>query len=387
MVDLAIVGAGPAGLYAAARCAEAGLDVLVLEEHETVGTPTHCTGVVSLGITEFTKIPEALVLARLTRARLTSPGREYCDFRWDGDGSEEILAIDRGKFDRDLAGQAVAAGARIQLGAAVDGIAVDRRGVALSANGRMLRARACVLACGVSYRFQRQLGFGLPGSVVHTVQVEVAAEPSETVALHVGRKVALEGFLWTVPVTRGDRHYVKVGLIARGDAGDYLRRFLAGPDIRARLRAEPGKPIRRLLPLSPIAKTYGDRVLVVGDAGGFTKPMTGGGIFYSLLTASLAAETLIEGFRAERLDDSFLSRYERRWQELLGQELRVSGWLRQVVTKCTDAEIDTLVRAIAADDVQEIIRQSARFNWHRDVILALVRQPGIKSLLFRSLFR
>jgi flavin-dependent dehydrogenase len=40
---------------------------------------------------------------------------------------------------------------------------------------------------------------------------------------------------------------------------------------------------------------------VIGDAGGFTKPTTGGGIFYSLLTASLATKTLVEAFAAGRL--------------------------------------------------------------------------------------
>ena len=145
--------------------------------------------------------------------------------------------------------------------------------------------------------------------------------------------------------------------------------------------------LRRLLPLKPIAKTYGDRILVIGDAGGFTKPTTGGGIFYSLLTASLATETLVEAFAAGRLDEEYLERYERRWQERLGQELRVGDWLRQLVTRCSDAEIDTLVQAFAAQDVQALIRRTARFNWHRSLILALVRQKGIAALLFRSLFR
>jgi len=157
--------------------------------------------------------------------------------------------------------------------------------------------------------------------------------------------------------------------------------------VRERLLEEPGEPIRRLLPLKPIAKTYGDRILVIGDAGGFTKPTTGGGIFYSLLTASLATETLVEAFAAGRLDEEYLERYERRWLERLGQELRVGDWLRQLVTRCTDAEIDTLVQAFAAQDVQAVIRRTARFNWHRAMILALVRQKGIAALLFRSLFR
>lgn len=48
---------------------------------------------------------------------------------------------------------------------------------------------------------------------------------------------------------------------------------------------------------------------------------------------------------------------------------------------------DTLVRALAAGDIQTVIRRTARFNWDRDLILALVRQQGIASLLVRSLFR
>jgi flavin-dependent dehydrogenase len=172
------------------------------------------------------------------------------------------------------------------------------------------------------------------------------------VEMHFGRDVAPGGFAWTVPITRAGAPRLKVGTMASGNAGAYLNRFLEREDLRDRLRAEPPAPIRRLLPLRPIPKTFADRVLVVGDAGGFTKPTTGGGVFYSLLTATLAAETLIDSLKAGRLDDAFLSRYERRWQERLGQELRVADWLRTLSAKCTDREIDALVDAMASDDVQ-----------------------------------
>ena len=250
-----------------------------------------------------------------------------------------------------------------------------------------IRILACGVACAVRYRFERGLGLGLPGQVIHTAQVEVDAAPSDTVELHFGRRVAPDGFVWTVPLSRGGQSRLKVGVMACGDAGAHLERFLTRPDVSARLLGDPGPPTRRLLPLRPLAKTYADRLLVVGDAGGFTKPTTGGGIFYSLLTASLAADTLLEGFGAGRLDEEFLERYERRWQEWLGPELRVGDWLRQLVTRCTDAEIDTLVRAFASADVQAAVQRTARFNWHRAFILALVRQRGVAALLFRSLFR
>lgn len=385
--DSVIVGGGPAGLLAAARLAEAGLDVLVLEEHTRVGDPTHCTGIVSLEMADVAKVPGSIVLNRLTRAAMVAPGGARCRVTWDGVGQEQILVIDRGAFDQSLAEEALAAGARLRTNARVDALAVGSSSVQVRVGRETLSARACLLACGVSYRFQRQLGLGLPGRVIHTAQLEVDAAPSNTVELHFGRKIAPDGFLWTVPVVREGRPRLKIGVMANGDAETHLRRFVVRPAVRARLRGELGAPIRRLLPLRPIAKTYADRVLVVGDAGGFTKPTTGGGIFYSLLTAALAAETFIEGFGAGRLDEAFLERYERAWQARLGQELRVGDWFRELATTCTDAEIDTIIRALASDDVQGVIRRTARFNWHRDVILALVRQRGIASLLFRALFR
>src|SRR5207253_9063908 len=103
MMDIAIVGGGPAGLPVAARCAEAGLDVVLLEEHPVIGEPTHCTGIVSLEAAELAKIPEDIVLKRLSRARLHSPGGQSCDIEWDGNGREQVLDIVRGVFDKVIA--------------------------------------------------------------------------------------------------------------------------------------------------------------------------------------------------------------------------------------------------------------------------------------------
>ena len=387
MHDIVVVGGGPAGLLTARRCAEAGLDVLLLEEHAEIGEPTHCTGIISVETAALAKIPDEIILSRLRRARLVSPVGAVCEVGWAASGSEEILVVDRAHFDRGLADQARRAGAAIRTSARVHGVKLDPQGVTLSVGGQDVAARACVLACGVSYRLHRQLGFGLPGQVLHTAQVEVDAEPAETVELYFGRDVAPDGFLWAVPIRRGSRPGLKLGALARGDAGASLARFLEHPKIWSRLRSAPGRMIRRLLPLQPAPQTAADRVLLVGDAGGFTKPTTGGGIYYSLLTASLAADTLIEAFQADRLDAEFLGRYENRWGAELGSDLRVSTWLRQFLVRCSDGEIDGLVRALASDSVQAVICRTARFNRHRDLILALLREPGIAGLLLKSLFR
>jgi flavin-dependent dehydrogenase len=374
-------------LLAATRLAQSGVDVQLFEEHRAIGEPTHCTGILSLESAEYVKLPDDLVLGRLERVRLVGPAGGHADFAWRGQGNEAVVVIDRAGFDRDLARQAANAGAALSTGVAVTEVITDAAGVTVQTPAGTTRARACILACGVSYRFQRILGLGLPGQAIHTAQVEVDARASESVEIHFGRSLAPNGFAWAVPITRQGQSRLKAGMIATGDAGAHLHAFLGRPELRLRLAESPPPPIRRLLPLKPIAKTFAERVLVVGDAGGFTKPTTGGGIFYSLLTASLAVETVVEGLNAGRLDEAFLARYERRWQERLGGELRLGDWLRQLVTRCSDEEIEKLVRVLASDEAQALVERTARFNWHGDLILALVRYPGIAALLFRTLFR
>src|SRR5262245_36339866 len=385
-MDVAIVGGGPAGLLVAERCAEAGLDVVVFEEHPVFGEPTHCTGIVSLETAELAKIPNEAILARLSRARLHGPGGATHEFAWDP-GAEQILSVDRAGFDAMLAQRAADAGAILRMGMRVTEVCVGADAVEVLTGETRERARACVLACGVSYRLQRRLGFGVPSQLMQTAQLEVDATADEHVDVYFGRAVALEGFGWVVPLSRGECERVKVGVMASADAGAALDRLLAQPDVGHRLRAQPGPAFRRLLPLTRLERTYGDRVLAVGDAGGFTKPTTGGGIFYSLLTAALAAETLVEAFQHGRLDAAGLARYERRWQERLGRELQVAGWVRAVASRLDDDEIDRLLEALAQNDVQAVIRGTARFNWHAEVIITLARRVGLVRLLLRALLR
>ncbi|HMH50439.1 MAG TPA: NAD(P)/FAD-dependent oxidoreductase [Candidatus Acidoferrum sp.] len=386
MIDVAIVGAGPAGLHAGRLLAQAGLDVQIFEEHFKVGTPTHCTGIVSLEVSEFVKIPDDIILNRLSVARLHGPGGASCEVPWNHASADGIVVVDRARFDEHLAEEAARAGAAIHTGAAVLSLRVERGGVRVALGDRVLHAHVVVLAAGVTYRFHRQLGLRLPPDLIHTAQVEVDAPVAPHVDLYVGRTVAPEGFVWTVPVMRGPAGRRKIGVLARGPAAMFLRRFLARPEVRARTGPPTEPPITRILPLKPVPQSYSDRILLIGDAGGFTKPTTGGGIFYSLLTASLAADTLVDAFRAGRFDAATLAVYRRRWRDRLARELSAGEWVRRAVAGCSDADLDRLVAAVGAENVSAIIQASARFNWHRQLIVTLLQEPGIGSILVRGLF-
>jgi len=385
MKDIIVIGAGPAGLYTALRAAEEKLDVVVLEEHPAVGVPIHCTGIVSGETNRLYKIPEEIVLSRPSSCQVISPGGHVAQLE---DPGEEIAILDRAAFDRALAASVVDAGGVVRTSCRVDHIRNGYQFVEVeTSEGERLRARALVLGCGVTYRFHALLGTRLPAPILHTAQLEVAATPAGPLEVHVGRAVAPEGFAWLVPFRRGERSYLKAGALLRGDASAYLQQFLARPAVAARLQEVPGEPIRRLLPLAPAARSYASRVVAVGDAAGLTKPVTGGGIFYSLLSAQLAAETLIEALVENDLSAGRLAAYETRWQERLMPEIRTSRRFRECLAHLADHEWDRLVAALASNEVQALIKRRARFNWHSPMITSMLRQPAIKSMLLRSFLR
>ncbi|HEV8437590.1 MAG TPA: NAD(P)/FAD-dependent oxidoreductase [Methylomirabilota bacterium] len=385
MLDVIVVGAGPAGLYSALLLAEEGFDVAVLEEHALPGAPTHCTGVISDELSDLFKVPESLILNRPAVCTIVSPSGTAMPF---ASNDERIAVIDRGQFDAELGLAAQRAGAEVRTEFRVDRVWPAPDAVCVEGSGGRLRGRVCVLACGVGYGLQRQLGLGLPSLFLHSAQLELDADGSSTaVELHVGRTTAPEGFAWLVPIVRDGRARMKAGLMTRGDAAEHLDRFLARPGVRERLAPQPAPAIRRLLPLGPVNKTYGERVVAVGDAAGLTKPTTGGGIFYSLLSGLLAAETLSEALRRDRLGEAALRVYETRWRARLDPHLRVSSYLRRLFIKLTDQEMETLLEVLVSERVQEIIRRTAHFNWHGELIRSILQQRGIKSILFHALLR
>lgn len=384
MLDVAIIGGGPGGLSAARRLAAAGRSVTVFEEHDRVGTPVHCTGVLAEDALASLDLPCDAVLNPLSTVRFVAPAGHSFDYTT---ATTEAVVIDREHFDNALARRAEAAGASIVRGQRVTGIDPSSDGVTLTiASGDTVRARAVVLACGANYAFQRRLGLGMPSTFLQSAQLEVPAERLGDVEIHFGSEIAPRGFAWAVPVQRSYGTFARIGVMAEGDCGVYFSRMLA------RVRDSWGigvpdalAPRRRMLPLASVKRTYADRVLAVGDAAGLVKPTTGGGIYYSVVSGEIAAEVLAEKLATNDLTASSLREYEQRWRGRFQSEFTAQLALRFVAQRMRDSDIDALFTLATTDGILPLVRQTARFNRHRDFILALLKHQPARRALFGRL--
>jgi digeranylgeranylglycerophospholipid reductase len=383
-IDAVVVGGGPAGLYTAQRLARRGLGVHVLEEHDRIGDPVHCTGVLGTEAFALPGVPRDGVLASPDTVRFHSPTGNRLVYR---DGEGQVCVIDRGRFDRSLAETAARAGAVLTLRARVVGLAVQHDGVALEAliDGRPTRieAQVCVLACGARYRFQRALGWGSPALFLGSAQTEVDSAVEGEVDVFLRSDLASRGFAWRVPIDRDGRPRAKVGVMAPSASRRVLGHVLDDLAADGRIVGPAGPVVARLLPLGPIARTCGDRILAVGDAAGLVKPTTGGGIYYSLLSAEWGAAAVGHAFERGDFSVRTLRTYEEMWRARLGLELRVGLWFRRLAEWLTAGDLDALTQLAITDGLLPVVRASARFNWHHDLILQALRHPGVLQIVLR----
>ena len=211
-----------------------------------------------LGLDAFDEfdLPRDTICTVIRTARFY--GRTAATVRVDG-GDVAAAVVDRGRFDRALADRAVAAGAVIVRGARVQRIAVVAAHGVIGDDSRCRRAatqvrgRVCVLACGAQYRFNRQLGLGIPRAYLQTAQIETPFPPVDAVEIDLDRSLAPRGFAWIVPFRRGETHMARVGLMASDGAGATVQAVHARCSRGATASAPfAARPRLKLLPLAPV---------------------------------------------------------------------------------------------------------------------------------------
>ena len=375
--DVLVVGAGPAGNNAAFRLASLGYDVVVVDRCQSIGDKL-CTGIVGAECLRRYPAKESQVLNLASSAIVTGPSGASLTVAHD---DTQAYVLNRVSYVAGFAEKARHAGADYLLGHSVRDLIIEPGGVrALAVNGgepKTLQARAAVLATGFGSRFTQSVGLGQVNDYAVGVQAEVSAPAVSNIEVHLGKKLAPGFFAWLVPTSGGK---ALLGLLGRKRPGMLFNALLARFLQTGKVEAVTKQPRRWGIPLTPLKRTYRDRLLAVGDAAGQVKPATGGGIYYGLRASDLAAETLDEAFQQGDLSASALGRYEERWTEFLGDEMRVALNARRILGRLGDRQIDYLVDALSSSGQAEEVFQGSgvSFDWPSTVIKRLLLTPVLR---------
>lgn len=357
--DAVVVGGGPAGSTAAHWLATRGFKVLLLDR---AGRTKPCGGAIPPRLIQDFDIPEHLLVARATAARMISPTDRRADIAIEGG---YVGMVNRDAFDEWLRERARASGAvrragtfeRIEQREGGDALVSYRCRVAHQPDRtESVVARVVIGADGARSEVARQaLVTGDPGGYVFAYHEIVSApQAARATSLQARCDVYYNGQLspdfygWVFP--HGDTMSVGTGSADKGfSLRDGVRKLrdVAGLGTAAVLRRE-GAPI----PMRPRARwDNGVNVVLAGDAAGVVAPSSGEGIYYAMDSARMAAQAAEEFLRTGRA--KALRGARRRFMKAHGRVFWILGvmqafWYRsdrrreRFVSICQDRDVQTL---------------------------------------------
>jgi digeranylgeranylglycerophospholipid reductase len=332
--DVVVVGAGPAGSTCARRCAELGLSTCLIEEHAAIGYPVQCAGLLSVRAFEACEVSDKPVLHEVSGARIvTSRGSELT---FDA-GRTKAYVVDRGALDREMAERAAEAGAEIRVKTAFwkrYGSSAMTRGI----SGREeIPFRVIIAADGPRSRVARELGMERPRVFLAGIQAEIPKQMAGNL-VEIYPDASPDFFGWIIPSGNGR---ARIGLAGRADICTRFSRFIAEHGGGSCCHLVTGT-----IPLGVMPRTYGHQTLFVGDAAGFPKPTSGGGVYTGVRSAYHAAEVAYDACTKGSTRDDLLSAYEKRWKADFGKELEIGFRLFGIRQTLTGEEIDRLIRTL-----------------------------------------
>lgn len=381
MLDVIVIGAGPSGSHCAYLLGKCGHKVLVLERKHQAGTKRVCTGIIGKECLHLLNHASVDTAAQYNSATFFSPSHKILKVE---KSTPQAYAVDRAVFDNQLVRVAREAGVEYSFDTPVDTLEADQRrvrvGIERGGQHTYLEAEAVVIASGFGSRLPEMVGLGEIPFFARGCQTEVAVSSSTGVEVYMGRAIAPGFFAWLVPTSQGQ---ARMGLLAGSNSRFLINNLWKKLHSEGKVTSPLGEVRYGAVPMKALARTYATRTVVIGDVAGQVKPTTGGGIYYGLLCASMAANCLHEAIVKDDFSARQMRSYEKEWHDKLLRELRIDYTVRRIFQKLSDKQLDQIFDLFLSQGIHDTLLASEdfSFDWHSKLVLEALKYKVLQGPL------
>jgi len=336
--EVAVVGAGPAGSTAAKFLSENGVKVLLLDKSKFPRDKPCGGGLPYRILNRFEYVKNKDLIESYSYGGIShSPSLKYkATYKKD---YPVVAMVVREKFDAGLVQLAVDNGAEFIDGRAVKDVKISKEKAKIILDDKTeVDSEIVVGADGVWSVVAKKTGLSPPKKnlgICILNEYDVGEDIinkyfGEGKMCHVHLQLkGIPGYGWVFP--KKQHINIGVGKISpdvnvSNTKMDLLNMYREYIKILKKTKIIPknleiGRCKGAALHIGPLKKTYADRVLLCGDAGGFLNPITGEGVYYAMSSGEIAAEVITKALEAGDTSEIFLSNYQKNWKKDFGRDL------------------------------------------------------------------
>ena len=391
--DVVIVGAGPAGGRVATHFASRGHSVLMLEEHEEIGRPFQCAGLVTPNAMKEVGLFHS-ILEEVDGALIHGPSGTLVPV--GSEGKVRTYVVCRKIFDQGVVKQSLEFGADIWLNSKpIDANVLDNHvELKISKNGEPTDITASLLiGCDGAHSWtRRHFKMGKPKELMIGFQAEVVGYEGRERWLEMfsGSEIAPGFFAWVIP-SGNDSHRIGLWSTAKRLQGRSIEQcydnLIKHPLWENRF-SNISETARYCGPVpSGMVKTpYKDRVILIGDSAGMAKPTTGGGIGPAFEQISGIIEKLSIAVNNNQLDKKTLHGIcSRHFSKMQKDQNRARALRNLLVSDCSDEVLDKHFNSFAKPEVIKLINEVGDIEKPVPLGMALLKKvPAFRKLALKA---
>jgi len=349
---ISIIGGGPVGSYTACLLAK-NKDVHVFEEHDTIGLPVQCTGLITKALNDLIKIRKSFLVNRISRARIFSPDGNFIDVGF----KDKNFVIDRRKFDKYIAEMAEDRGVKFHLNHNFTGFKRSGSSFKLKFKGKKdFVSEKLIGADGPMSGVAKSAGIFGKRRFIIGLQARVSSEFDKDL---IGFYLDKRGFGWITPESE---KVARVGVVSYDNPNVYFKDFL-----KKLGRCKVREYNSGIIPVyNPNVVSQKKNLFLVGDAATQVKATTFGGLVPGLICAEELSKAILKN-----------KNYSKLWKKRIGRDLWLSLLIRKRLDRFSNEKYNDLVRLFKKKHLRKIIESNDRDFPSKFLFKLLVREPRL----------